>query len=86
FWKYESEQFADDIAHIPWDAVQLMDSVDDKLNAFNDFFLTCLDSHAPVKTIIKLNPFITEDIRKLIATWKNVHKKARISRLKEDWF
>jgi hypothetical protein len=65
-----------------------MDSVDDKLNAFNDLFLTCLDSHAPVKTIklrYKPNPFITEDIRKLMATRKNVQKEARRSGLKEDW-
>jgi hypothetical protein len=31
------------------------------------------------------NPFITEDIRKLLATRKNVHKEARRSGLEEDW-
>ena len=59
-------------------AVLLMDSVDDKLNAFNDLFLTCLDSHTPVKTIklrYKPNPFFTQDIRKLMATWKMFTKR-----------
>ena len=31
FRKYNADQFANDIAHIPWDTIDLMDSVDEKL-------------------------------------------------------
>lgn len=88
FGKFQSEQFGNDIAHIPLDSVDLLDSVDDKLDAFNDLFLKCLNNHAPVKTVKlehKENPFITEDIRECIATRDRLHKKARRSGTEEDW-
>jgi len=50
-----------------------MDSVDEKLDAFNDLFLTCLNAHAPVKTVKpkrKSNPFITDDIKDLMTIRK----------------
>ena len=31
--------------------MKLMDSVDDRVDVFNDLFLTCLDNHAPIKTL-----------------------------------
>ena len=71
FRKYNADQFANDIAHIPWETIDLMNSVDEKLDAFNDLFLTCLNAHAPVKTVKlkrKPNPFITDDIKDLMKT------------------
>lgn len=65
-----------------------MDSVDDKLDAFNDLFLTYLNNNAPFKTVKekhKANPFITEDMRECIATRDHVHKKVRRSGTEEDW-
>ena len=63
----KADQFANDIAHIPWDTRNLIDeSVDNSLDAFNNLQLACLDDHAPIKTVKirhKPNPFITEDIR-----------------------
>ena len=38
FRKYNTDQIANDIAHIPWDTTDLMDSADEKLDAFNDLF------------------------------------------------
>ena len=65
FKNYRAEQFSDDIAHIPWNTVGcVMESVDRKVNAFNDLFLTCLDNHAPIKTVKlkrKPNPSITSE-------------------------
>ncbi|CAH3196363.1 unnamed protein product, partial [Porites evermanni] len=62
---YRGEQFSNDIAHIPWNTVGcVMESVDGKVNAFNDLFLTCLDNHAPIKTVKlkrKPNPSITSE-------------------------
>ena len=70
FRNYKADQFANDIAHIPWDTMNLIDeSVDNSLDAFNDLLLACLDDHAPIKTLKirhKPNPFITEDIRDLM--------------------
>ena len=52
FRNYKGDQFANDIAHIPWDTMNLIDEpVDNRLDAFNDLLLTCLDDHAPVKTV-----------------------------------
>ena len=88
FKNYRAEQFSIDIAHIPWDTVDLMESVDGKLDAFNDLFLTCLDNHAPIKTV-KLkclqNPSITSEIEKLVKTWNRLHRRARKSGSEEDW-
>ena len=80
FGKYSADQFANDIAHIPWDTTNLMDSVDEKLDAFNELFLTCLNAHAAVKTVKpkhKPNPFITDDIKDLMKTKDSMHRKAR---------
>ena len=88
FKKYRAEQFSNDIAHIPWDTVDLMASVDGKLDAFNDLFLTCLDNHAPIRTV-KLkrlqNPCITSEIKKLIKTRNRLHRRAQKSGSQEDW-
>ena len=51
FKNYTADQFSSDTAQVPWSTVELMDSVDDRVNAFNDLFLTCVDNHAPVKTL-----------------------------------
>ena len=61
FKNYTADQFSSDIAQVPWETEVLMDSVDDRVNAFNDLFLTCLDNHAPIKTLklkCKSNPSI----------------------------
>ena len=88
FRKYNADQFANDIAHIPWDTIDLMDSVDEKLDAFNDLFSTCLNAHTPVKTV-KLkrqpNPFITDHINDLMKTRDSTHRKARRTGSVNDW-
>ena len=88
FRKYNADQFANDIAHILWDTIDLMDSVDEKLDAFNDLFLTCLNAHAPVKTVKlkrKPNLFITDDIKDLMKTRDSMHRKARRTGSVNDW-
>ena len=88
FRNYKADQFANDIAHIPWDTMNLIDeSVDNRLDAFNDLLLACLDDHAPVKTVKirhKPNPFITEDIRDLMKARDHLHKRARRTGTRED--
>ena len=48
---YNAEKFSADVSMIPWTILDLMDTCDEMLDAFNDLFLTCLNSHAPVKTV-----------------------------------
>ena len=89
FKNYIADQFASDMALIPWDIVNLMDeSVDEKVDAFNDLFLTCLNSHAPIKTVKlrrKPNPAINAEIKDLITTRNQLHKKAQKSGSSVDW-
>ena len=88
FKNYTADQFSSDIAQVPWETVELMDSVYDRVNAFNDLFLTRLDNHAPIKTLKlkrKSNPSITAEIKKRIRTRNKLHKRARKSGSHEDW-
>ena len=80
FKNYTADQFSSDIAQVLWEAVKLMASVEDKVDAFNDLFLKCLDNHAPIKTLKlkrKSNPSITAEIRERINTRNKLHKRAR---------
>ena len=88
FKNYTADQFSSDITQVPWETVELMDSVYDRVNAFNDLFLTCLDNHAPIKTLKlkpKSNPSITAEIKKRIRTRNKLHKRARKGGSHEDW-
>ena len=74
--------------HIPWDTINLMESVDKKLDAFSDLFLAGLDSHAPVKTVKlrqKPNPPITRAIRELITKRNQLHVKSQRTGSGMDW-
>ena len=52
FRNYKADQFANDVGHIPWDTMNLIDeSVDNSPDVFNDLLLACLDDHAPIKTV-----------------------------------
>ena len=83
-----SDQFSSDMEHIPWDTINLMESVDEKLDAFNDLFLAGLDNHAPIKTVKlrrKPNPAITPEIKELIMKRNQLHAKARKTGSGMDW-
>ena len=88
FKNYTADQFSSDIGHIPWGTVELMDSVDDRVDAFNTLFLTCLNNHAPIKTLRvkrKPNPAITVEIRERIKARNVLHSRARKSGSHRDW-
>ena len=85
---YTADQFCSDISRIPWNILDLKDSLDDKVDGFNDLFLACLNCHAPiisVKLKRKSVPYITDDIKKLISARSNLHKIARQSGSLNDW-
>ena len=47
FKNYNADQFCSDISHIPWNILHLPDSLDARVDGFNDLFLNCLNDHAP---------------------------------------
>ena len=74
-----AEEFAEDISRVPWDSLEL-NSIDEKVEAFNDLFMACQDKHAPLKSFKVKNkpkPFITNEIKQSIRTRNNFHKKAK---------
>ena len=83
-----ADKFSVDITRVPWETVKLMASVDDRVDAFNNLFLTCLDNHATIKTLKlkrKSNPSIAAVIRERINTRNMLHKRARKSGSHEEW-
>ena len=83
-----AEKFSADISRIPWNTLDLLDSLDAKVDGFNDLFQACLNDLAPVKTIrIKRRsiPFMNEDIKEQIVIRNNLHKIARQTDSVEDW-
>ncbi len=46
---YKASEFAKDIADVPWDTVEILDDLSDRVDTFNDLFLSVLDEHAPIK-------------------------------------
>ena len=78
---YNAEKFLANISRIPLNTLDLLDSLDAKVDGFNDLFQACLENFAPVKTIkIKRRPvpFINEDIKEQILIRNNLHKIAHL--------
>ena len=68
--------------------IHQIDSLDAKVDGFNDLFQACLNDFAPVKTIkIKRRsiPFMNEDIKEQIVIRNNLHKIACQTGSVEDW-
>ena len=84
FRHYKANHFANDVAHIPWGSVDLKNTVEEQLDVFNDLFVTCLDQHAPIKTLMlrrRPNPVINEEIIDLITSRNDLLKKVSEERL-----
>ena len=66
FKNYSLEKFANEISQIDWDILDLLPTVDEKLDAFNGLFFTCLEKHEPLKKIRikhRARPFMTDNIK-----------------------
>ena len=65
---------------VSWPIVDIIDSVDDKLFAFDILFNDILEQHAPVKSFKirgKQNPCVTDNIRGLMKIRDKCHKEAK---------
>lgn len=87
---YNSNLFSSDLASNADDLLSIFNGsdVNAKLDTFNTFFLSTLDSHAPIKTIKIRNrpcPFVTSEIRQLIKSKKSLHRRFLQSRDESDW-
>ena len=49
--KFIADKFREDLAAVPWSVSDVFDSVDDKVNFFNEMFLQVIDKHAPLRRI-----------------------------------
>lgn len=68
--------------------LDVFDNADDKLLAFNSMFNKILDKHAPVKTMRirgRPNPYITDEIRTLMATRDNWKREFRQTKDPQAW-
>ena len=80
FKNYSSERFNNDITRTP---LSVLETFDGKRHPFNLLFNEILDRHAPLKTIRlrgRPNPYITNEIRDLMATrdgWKHKFKQTK---------
>ena len=80
FKNYKPESLEKDSSLVPWPIVDIIDSVDDKLFAFDALFNDILEQHAPVKSFKmrgKPNPCVTDNIRGLMKTRDKWHKEAK---------
>ena len=65
---------------VSWPIVDIIDSVDNKLFAFDILFNDILEQHAPVKSFKirgKQNPCVTDNIRGLMKIRDKCHKEAK---------
>ena len=78
FKTYSSERFNNNIICAPWSVLETFHDPDDKLHVFNLLFNEILYEHASLKTIRlrrRQNPYITDEIRDLMATRDALKRK-----------
>lgn len=67
-----------DSSQVPWSDVQLLHTVDDKVNLFNVYLLSLYDRHAPLVTkrvTHPPSPWLTLDIRKLMRKRDRLYRR-----------
>lgn len=88
FKRYDPDLFCEEISEISWDTINTKESIDEKLDTFNELFTDVLNRHAPIKTFKlkhKPSPFMTPELKQSIEMRNKAHKKARQSNSVEDW-
>ena len=88
FKHYNKEEFIKDIAAIPWSILESFDDINDALGIWNDLFVDGSNRHAPLKKIGMISsskPWISNDLRKLMAERDYAKTVAKKSGTKEQW-
>ena len=76
---YTHAKFIEDLGSVPFHIANIFDDLYDHVYAFNSLFLDVLNDHVPIKRVkikSRPNPFITPEIRQLMRTRDNWHKRA----------
>ena len=85
---YTRAKFIEDLDSIPFYIANIFDDSDDHVYVFNSLFLEVLNDHAPMKRVkikSRPNPFITPEIRQLMRTRDNWHKRAIKTKDRLHW-
>jgi hypothetical protein len=85
--KINIQSFVSDAYSLPWDSIYSMDNVDDMVNTFNRLLLSLYDKHAPKinrKVRRRPSPWITTEIRNLMAQRDHAYRKSRRTRNPDD--
>ncbi len=80
FKNYSSEAFKNDLEQLIWQENPIDHGVNQRLDDFNQKFLSVLDMHAPIKTVKirrRLCPFVYQEIVQLMKKRNALHKLAR---------
>ena len=85
---YNADRFCEDLAFVPFHVISMFDDFDDQVDTFNALFTDILDDHAPIKRVkikARPNPFVTTEIRQLMKTRDQWHKRAIKSNDRLHW-
>ncbi|CAB4006335.1 Hypothetical predicted protein [Paramuricea clavata] len=88
FKNYSSEAFKNDLEQLIWQENPIDQGVNQRLDNFNQKFLSVLDMHAPIKTVKikrRLCPFVDQEIVQLMKKRNALHKLARQTLQALDW-
>lgn len=88
FSTFNLEQFESELKSIPWNNIYLLETIDEKVNFFNNNLLLLINFHAPLKTVKSkksASPWLTDNIRKLMGLRDNALKKFKRSKNALDW-
>ncbi|CAB3992224.1 Hypothetical predicted protein [Paramuricea clavata] len=88
FKNYSSEAFKNDLEQLIWQENPIDQGVNQRLDIFNQKFLSVLDMHAPIKTVKikrRLCPFVDQEIVQLMKKRNALHKLARQTLQALDW-
>ena len=88
FKRYNKEQFCKDVADIPWSTVESFDDINDAASAWNSLFVDVANRHAPIKRLKTkgaLKPWITNDLKELMAERDYAFKIAKRSGGQQQW-
>ena len=76
---YNAKQFSEDLSLVPFHIISMFDDFDDQVETFNALFTDILVDHAPLKRVkikSRPNPVISAEIRQLMKTRDQWHRRA----------
>ncbi len=88
FKNYSSEAFKNDLEQLIWQENPIDQGLNQRLDNFNQKFLSVLDMHAPIKTVKikrRLCPFVDQEIVQLMKKRNALYKLARQTLHALDW-